>query len=115
MTRRLIALLVSAASFHHQPSASMAWAAATKRSGNLVKVAVVEVVAEDESSGADPAHRQAFGSQVVLKHPVVAAWLVYRVVQTEVMLATRTGKSKSLERAGSARGRGRSTRRRVCS
>jgi hypothetical protein len=30
--RRLIALFVSAASFHHQPSARIAWAAATKRS-----------------------------------------------------------------------------------
>jgi hypothetical protein len=31
MMRRLIALFVNAASFHHQPSSCIAWAAATKR------------------------------------------------------------------------------------
>jgi len=43
--------------------------------GDLIEVALVDIVTEDESTGADPTHRDAFGSKVILKHPVVAAWL----------------------------------------
>jgi len=43
--------------------------------GDFIKVRFVEVVTEDEAAGTDPARGDAFGSQVVLKHPVIAAWL----------------------------------------
>jgi hypothetical protein len=43
--------------------------------GNLIEVPFIEVVTKDESTSADPTHRDAFGSKVILKHPVVAAWL----------------------------------------
>jgi hypothetical protein len=43
--------------------------------GDLLEVPVIEVVAKDESTSADPTHGDAFGSKVILKHPVVATWL----------------------------------------
>ena len=39
--------------------------------GDFAEIGVGVVQAEDQPAGADPAQRQAFGAQVVLKHPVV--------------------------------------------
>ncbi len=70
-----MALLVSAASCHHQPSAFILPAAATKRSATASKSASRVVQAEDQAAGADPAQRQPFGAQIILKHPVVTGRL----------------------------------------
>ena len=46
-----------------------------KSIGDLSKITLFKVVAEDESSGAYPACVETFGPQVILEHPVVTAWL----------------------------------------
>src|SRR5215475_12976509 len=46
-----------------------------KSIGNLIEIAVFEIVTEDKPPRADPTQHEAFGSKVVLEHPVVAAWL----------------------------------------
>ena len=70
--RRLIALLVSAASAHQKPSSLHRPRRGDEAVGDRVEVGVAVVEAEDEAAGADPAQRQALGAQVVLQHPVVA-------------------------------------------
>src|SRR6185437_14252720 len=42
-----------------------------KAAGDFAEIGVGVVQAEDQASRSDPAQRQAFGAQIVLKHPVV--------------------------------------------
>ena len=41
---------------------------------HCLEVAIGIIEAEDQAAGADPAQRQAFGTQVVLQHPIVTRW-----------------------------------------
>src|ERR1700716_23015 len=43
-----------------------------KAVGDFREIGVRVVEAEDQPAGADPAQRQAFGAEIILKHPVVA-------------------------------------------